>query len=683
MRIFTWLMAGLFAGTIAAAQNPATVFVNPYPNKTVTIPCGSSCTNLSIQVPNIKETTDYLVSRPTYLPFAFTTPGGATDPAITIDDRYSYHISFPFAFSWCFFGTNYPKFVVGTNGIVTFDTANSGLSNAYPLETGGNPIPIPYSGGTIGSHGTPYYPKASIMGPYHDIDPAQPATDKKIEWRVEGTAPRRRFVISYNNIPLFQCNTLTATHQMVLYENTGVIEIYIKDKPVCAGWNQGLAILGLQDESRTKAVPVPGKNATAWGATDMDSAYRFTPSGGVSRFKRAQLLVNNVVVATNTTDTSTVTATRELLNVNFNNVCPTADSTAYVIRVTYGSCNNPNIEVSFTDTVFVKKSTFTATFVKTDATCDVNGSITVTATGGATPYEYSANNGTTYQAGNTFTNLAPGIYTVIARQATAPTSCPVTIPVTIALNGSVNVNAGLDTTICSGATFTRTIVSNATSFVWTSSGGLNAPTVSPSFQLAPTVLTDYVVTAIRGNCTAQDNLRVTVNPQPTVNVGSNTSITLGQSYTIPATVTPAGTYTYAWTPSTGLSSASVLQPVATPQVTTPYTLEVTSQQGCKAVASLEITVIPYCVKVMEAFTPNGDGINDFWLITQGSCLKVAKAQVYNRNGARVFESNDYRNNWNGTYNGKPLPDGTYYYILTYTLFNGQTEYKRGNLTILR
>lgn len=86
---------------------------------------------------------------------------------------------------------------------------------------------------------------------------------------------------------------------------------------------------------------------------------------------------------------------------------------------------------------------------------------------------------------------------------------------------------------------------------------------------------------------------------------------------------------------------------------------------------------------MEAFTPNGDGINDLWLITNGNCLTSAKAQVFNRYGAKVFESNDYKNTWNGTYEGKPLPDGTYYYIISFKLIGGRVEYLKGNVTILR
>jgi len=85
---------------------------------------------------------------------------------------------------------------------------------------------------------------------------------------------------------------------------------------------------------------------------------------------------------------------------------------------------------------------------------------------------------------------------------------------------------------------------------------------------------------------------------------------------------------------------------------------------------------------MEAFTPNGDGVNDLWLVTNGNCVTNITAQVFNRYGAKVFESNDYKNNWNGTYKGKPLPDGTYYYIISFNLLNGKKELLKGNLTIL-
>jgi gliding motility-associated-like protein len=97
-----------------------------------------------------------------------------------------------------------------------------------------------------------------------------------------------------------------------------------------------------------------------------------------------------------------------------------------------------------------------------------------------------------------------------------------------------------------------------------------------------------------------------------------------------------------------------------------------------------LTVVPYCVKPRNAFTPNGDGINDKWLVTEDfGCITRITAQVFNRYGAKIFESQDYRNNWDGTRDGKPLPDGTYYYVIDFRLINGKGVLLKGNVTILR
>jgi gliding motility-associated-like protein len=96
-----------------------------------------------------------------------------------------------------------------------------------------------------------------------------------------------------------------------------------------------------------------------------------------------------------------------------------------------------------------------------------------------------------------------------------------------------------------------------------------------------------------------------------------------------------------------------------------------------------VSVINYCVKPSQAFTPNGDGFNDKWLVTNGNCVTKVLARVYNRWGSKVFESLDYKNDWDGTYRGKPLPDGTYYFIIHYDLVNNTTTDSKGSVTILR
>lgn len=732
--------AGLLLLTVpfgaAFAQNPATTFT--IPNRVIQLPCGTSCTPITVQVPHIKESSGYVLTNPSYQPFDYSTPGGTEVTSLYIDDTWSAAISLPFAF--CFYGNSFNSLVMSSNSMISF---NSSLAGGYST----------YSIGTNGAIPNTSYAINSIFGPFHDIDPSDPSANKKIEWRIEGSAPKRRFIASYNDMPYFgsSCPSERATHQMVIYEGTGIVEVYIKDKPACTGWNGGRTILGMQDGTRTQAIAAPGKNATVWGSTAMNECYRFIPNGGTPRFKSAKLLVNGTQVALG--DTSTTAP--GVLNLNFPNICPTADSTAYVVQVTYGDCNNAANDISFTDTVFVKKQSPGITVAKNDPNCAPNGTITITAQGGTSPYQYSINGGTTWQSSNTFAGLGGGTYNVVVRDANnclssqVPTvlavsnllaqtiaktdadcvtkgtititasgggtppyeysinggttwqssntftglnggdytvvtrnpvsTCTATTNVTIAFTNNLNVAAITGTSMCLGNSFTPTVNSNATSFSWSPSNGVsNTAIATPVFT--PSATTNYTLQATLGTCTASQTMTVTIFPGATANAGADALIIAGDRYTMQAS---GSTGSYLWTPSTGLSSAAVLNPVASPSTTTTYSLRVTTSQGCIANDEVTITVVPYCIKPMNGFTPNGDGINDLWLITNGNCLSSAKVQVFNRYGAKVFEDKDYKNNWNGTYNGKPLPDGTYYYVISFQLINSRVETKTGNVTILR
>jgi gliding motility-associated-like protein len=729
------LMGGLFI-CMAYAQNPATVFT--IANRNITLPCGTGCTSISAKVPHIKQTNGYVITNPAYLPFAYTTPTGNIPTEIYIDDRWSNIIN-P-GFSFCYYGNNFSSLILGSNSAISFDISRANTGSGYSISATTGAIP-----------NTAYAPNM-IFGPYHDINPNLASLNKKIEWRVEGVSPNRRFIASYNDIPYFGsgCTTQRATHQMVLYEGTGIVEVYIKDKPFCTAWNGGRTILGMQDGTRTNAVAALGKNATVWGNNAIDSCWRFIPAGGVPRFKNAQLLVNGTVVATG--DTST-TGPGEL-NLNFPNVCPTADSTAYVLRVAYTNCNGPD-DVIFTDTVFVKKispsitsivkvdptctpdgrititatggtppleysinggtsfqtsnvfsglgggtynvvvkdalncrvnqsvtlapvNTLVQTVTKTDANCTTTGSITITASGGGTPpYQYSINGGTTYQSSNTFTGLAAGTYNVITRNPV--TLCTASQPVTITFTNNLTMGAINGGSICRGTSFTPVVTSNAATFSWTPTTGVSNPSAANPV-LTPQATTTYTVTGTLGSCTIQRQVTVVVFEGASANAGPDVAIIAGDVYQM---IASASAGSYVWTPSSGLSSATVLNPSATPQATTNYTLTVTSPQGCVATDQMVITVVPYCIKPMNAFTPNGDGINDRWLITNGNCLISVRAQVFNRYGSRVFEANNYDNTWDGTYKGKPLPDGTYYYVLEFKLINGRKQVVKGDVTILR
>ena len=206
----------------------------------------------------------YTVYSIPYNPYSYNS---STQVLANIDDTWSGTIPLPFSFS--FFGNLYTKLIIGSNGIVSFDTSKAKGYCPWPLTIGVN---IPSS----------TYPINSIMGPYQDLDPTKQGS---IYYNIIGAFPYRVFVVSFYQIPYYgdpnsvstgSCpNPLFATSQIVLYESTNVIEIYIQNKESCSGWNGGLAIEGIQDSAGTNAYVVPGRNNIVW--TDTSDAWRFTP----------------------------------------------------------------------------------------------------------------------------------------------------------------------------------------------------------------------------------------------------------------------------------------------------------------------------------------------------------------------------------------------------------------------
>lgn len=236
-------------------------------------------------------------------------------------------------------------------------------------------------------------------------------------------------------------------------------------------------------------------------------------------------------------------------------------------------------------------------------------------------------------------------------------------------------------TVCSGGSVTPNLTSNATVFTWSPTTGVSNPAIlNPA--LSPTTNTVYTITGRLGSCSVTRSLQVNVFPGVTVNAGPDFSILAGSSVTLQGSGSGGA---YLWTPATGLSAVNITNPVANPVVTTTYTLRLTNGSGCTATDDVKVTVIPYCIKPLNAFTPNGDGINDKWLVTSngGGCTKRIKVIVFNRYGSKVYESEDYKNDWGGTYKDKPLPDGTYYFTIRYILLNDQEISQDGNVSILR
>jgi gliding motility-associated-like protein len=91
---------------------------------------------------------------------------------------------------------------------------------------------------------------------------------------------------------------------------------------------------------------------------------------------------------------------------------------------------------------------------------------------------------------------------------------------------------------------------------------------------------------------------------------------------------------------------------------------VTDSNGCKAFADIRVLLIERKkFGFMNVITPNQDGINDQWKIDDIDLYQPCKLKIFNRWGDELYSSNDYLNDWDGTYKGKDLPEGTYYFIM--------------------
>jgi gliding motility-associated-like protein len=170
----------------------------------------------------------------------------------------------------------------------------------------------------------------------------------------------------------------------------------------------------------------------------------------------------------------------------------------------------------------------------------------------------------------------------------------------------------------------------------------------------------YTFTGTNG-CTTFKEQTVTVNPTPNANAGPDKTVLEGGNTTLQGSSTTTNV-TYLWTPATYLNNTNIAQPVCTALDDITYTLQVTSDKGCKATDLVFVKVLKG-PRIPNAFSPNGDGINDIWEIEFIDTYPGCIIEVFNIYGEKIFRSVGYSKPWDGKYNGKPLPIGTYYYIV--------------------
>lgn len=322
--------------------------------------------------------------------------------------------------------------------------------------------------------------------------------------------------------------------------------------------------------------------------------------------------------------------------------------------------------------------------VVVDAMCNnsPDGSIDITVTGGATPYTFAWTGPAPFTASTEdLTGIISGSYTVLITDANG---CSTMDTVVVGALTTVIANAGPDTSACVAGQIILdgSFSQNAATYTWTVLPSGNNVGNSVTTVVTPVTGTNtYVLTVSNNGCTSTDTVLVNSLPQPFVDAGPDQSILAGMTTTIGGTPAGGPGVTFAWGPSTGLGDPTTGNPVAGPPGTTSYTLTVTDSAGCTASDTMILEVVP-SIWFPDGFTPNGDGTNDTWVIDNIFLFPQCEIEIYDRWGILLFRSVGYNTPWDGQYNGKDLPVGTYYYIIKLNDPMFQEAFT-GPLTIMR
>src|ERR1051326_7226159 len=533
--VFSFFATGIFA------QSTTCPWVNAGPDVTI---CAPNCTTLNATFLQSDATTAYSISNIPYAPDPFNSGTSVT----LSDDQWSGVITLPFTF--CYFGNPYTQCIIGSNGAVSFNTANATFYCTWPI-------------GAAWPSTSAADLENSIGGPWQDL---QPPVAGHIYYQTYGTAPCRRFVVSWNGCAMYYCGT-PATQQVTLYETTNIIDNFIQTKPLCSTWNGGYGIQGIQNINGTVAYVVAGRNyPTQWTATN--DGKRYTPSGA-STTSFSWLNSSNVVIGT----TPSLT------------VCPTTTST-YTAQVKYTNCNNTTVTI--TDQVIVNVSTLSVTTTPSSANICVGQSTSISANAvGAISYSWVPTTGLSCSSCST-TNASPTTtttYTCYVSNGVCQGSNTVTVNVNPLPTVTVTPSAP---SYCAGGSTSLT-ASGANTYNWTPSTGLSC-TTCPNPTASPTVTTTYTVTGTSAaGCTGTATVTVTVLPRPTITINpSPATICSGNSVGL----TASGAVSYVWSPTTGLSCSTCANPTASPTTTTTYTVTGTGANGCTNTATVTVTVNP-------------------------------------------------------------------------------------------
>ncbi|NUM31542.1 MAG: gliding motility-associated C-terminal domain-containing protein [Bacteroidetes bacterium] len=227
-----------------------------------------------------------------------------------------------------------------------------------------------------------------------------------------------------------------------------------------------------------------------------------------------------------------------------------------------------------------------------------------------------------------------------------------------------------DTSICNGDSILAKITKSKGVIIWNDGNNYDSIKIKNNFSVKGTLYSSP-------QCFVSDSIKVNVIPVPVVDAGNDYTVLPGKFVKLQATSNGM----VEWIPDTWLDDATILTPTARPLATTKYIVRAYNIEGCEAYDSMTLKVNSENISpIPNLLTPNGDGENDKWVLSNISDPENCRVKVFTREGLMVYSSESYQNDWGGTRNDKDLPDGYYIFIIEHKITN---EVFTGILNIIK
>ncbi len=274
-------------------------------------------------------------------------------------------------------------------------------------------------------------------------------------------------------------------------------------------------------------------------------------------------------------------------------------------------------------------------------------------------------------------NEAPTLAAIANQQV-----CSTNTAQTIALNGiSAGPETAQSTTLSVSSNNPGLFTNLAVSSVTGGAATLTYQMAGTGTATVTVTVKDNGGTANGGTDSFSQTFTIKANELPVAVIDSDKGLQISKGETVTLTATGGSTYSWNTSPNiSGTSSSTVIK--VRPAQTTTYQVTASNASGCSSTASITVNVTDdYSIlQPANILTPNGDGKNDTWVVRNIDLYPNNTVSIFDKGGRLLNKVSHYNNDWDGTYNGSPLAEGTYYYVIDFGPGKGLIK---GFITILR